>query len=229
MPTTTSPAINANPITDVKGGSTTDMIVKLAQARWGVPAGNPEKDPAFVEGILRNAEITDISKNIQSLETTGNNLYTIQDEVTTLIANLATSTLVKEDTKKQLGPRVQTLKDMIDSGIDASTLLTTIETKAPELEEQHLALMRAHYNPKKYPLTIAITEEKIDKAVEETKKSVDQLAKTLLTTEKQVGITYTNIREGLPGTGTLTLKPINVLTAPKAETPEPEINRPRNE
>src|SRR5690349_14268908 len=131
MATTIAPATSAIPITkEIKGGSTKKMIVDFAQARWEVPAGNPEKDSVFVEGILRSAKISDISKNIQSLEATEDHLYVVQSHVAVLTSNLATSTLVKEDTKKQLEPRVQTLRDMIDSGIDASMHLTTIKTKA---------------------------------------------------------------------------------------------------
>ncbi len=229
MPTTTTLAITASPITkEVKGGSTTDMMVKFVQALWEVPAGTPRTDRTFVKGILRDAKITDINTNVQRLEIIEDNLYIMQNELATLTSALKISKLIKEDTKKQLEPRIQTLKNMVDSGIDASTSLTTIKTNAPELKEQHLALMRAHYNPKRNPLTIDVTEEKIDKTVEETKKNVAQLAKTLLTIEKQAATTYTNLHEALPP-GTLTLKPINVLTAPKGETPEAGVGGPRNE
>lgn len=227
MSNQTAPATNINPITkEVKGGSTTGVMVTLAIDQWGAPAETPKTDRVLAKAILQDAEIAGMKRNIATLETVGENLYIVQNQVATLTANLATNTSITEDTQKKLKSRTEELKGMIDRGIDISMLLETIKMKVPELAEQHLALMKARYNPEKYPLTTPITNEDIKKTVKETTKNVAQLEKTLLTTEKQVETNYTNLRDVLPGTGALMLKPINVLTQPKGEAPEPEINRP---
>lgn len=230
IPIETAPAKDVSPLAStIKGGSTTSIMVTLAKNHWDAPAETPKTDRILAKGILQDAEIADIKKDLEKLEAVGETFYVVQNQVSTLTANLATNTAITKETQEKLKSRTDTLKTMIDSGIDNSMLLETIKTKAPELEAQHLALMRAYYNPKKYPLTLPITNEDIDKTVKETATSVTQLEKTLLTTKKQIETNYTNLRGVLPGTGVLTLKPINVLTMPKAETAEPEINRPRHE
>ncbi len=218
VPTTAPTSESSKPIV---GRDTGYMLESMGRAYYEVPKTTPLKDPTLVQGLLTNAEITTMVKEISDLQDERDSIYRVQSQVASLAPNLDSNTLIKPETKSQLKVRINNLSDLVNQGLNMDSNFTMLEAKAVELKDQLTQSLKAFFRVSKKPSeTPPIDSKVITQSIKERAQEADRLSRSFMSLHQQIERTYTETRDALPGTGPLNLKPFTSLTAPKTEVTE---------